>query len=480
MKLKKILLAAVAALTVLISVVAYAGCSVTSNGPTDVTEGELKRDENGDIIFKDIELKLSTVAAGTDRGGLQTIISRFNNEYDGKIRIITSYDGSDKFEEKIGQRIKYNNNAPDIIMSHNKSHKSFMDVGYIRALDPVMEATGITISKTDYADGLANYSSLGTDKMYNVPIDAQSYVVYYNKQELAKIGKAVPTNRAELLEVCAEYKTKTGKLPISWESDHNFWYNYLFNTALIQNGAELYNTSSYKAEWTSEKNLPAFKAAIKSVRDLYASGYAQNGLSESDSKSKFINNECLFYVACPWDINDLTKAYAQGAGNTEGKSIAEVKSDIIGASSISRWFALDDGKAYASKIYGESHAFAMTSVVTNIEKQAAVLEFIKYFTQNGEAGAIWGAAGHISASKIISASDAYKNNSDVSNFIAKFYPTSIDDFECIGITPYYDSLTTNLKSLANAVFKADSDSDDNARISEYMKKFNDVVDFAEM
>ena len=140
---------------------------------------------------------------------------------------------------------------------------------------------------------------------------------------------------------------------------------------------------------------------------------------------------------------------------------------------------MDATKPCAKKVYGEAHAFAMTKVVTDIEKQAAVLEFIKYFTQNGAAGATWGAAGHVSASKIITASDEYKNNSDVQNFITKFYPASIDDFECIGITPYYADLTTNLKTMANAIFKSGS-TDVEAKIREYMKKFNDAVDFAEM
>lgn len=478
MKIKK-LFVGLAVLTAITGAMAFTAC--TPNNPNDnpPVTGELKRDENGNIIFKDVELKLATVVSGSDRGGLQTVISKFNNEYDGRITIIPSYESSHKFEENVGQRIKYNNNAPDIIMSHNKSHKSFADVGYIQALDPAMETSGITISKTDYSQGLVQYSTLGTDKMYNVPIDAQSYVVYYNKQELAKIDKQLPTNRTELLDVCAAYKTVTGNLPISWAGDHDFWYNYLFNTALIQNGAELYNTSTYRAEWTSEKNLPAFNAAVESVRELYTKEYASSNISESDSKSLFINNRCLFYVACPWDLNDLVKAYAQGDGNIDNKTNAQVKSDVIGATSTSGWFAMDATKPCAKKVYGEAHAFAMTKVVTDIEKQAAVLEFIKYFTQNGAAGATWGAAGHVSASKIITASDEYKNNSDVQNFITKFYPASIDDFECIGITPYYAELTTNLKTMANAIFKSGS-TDVEAKIRESMKKFNDAVDFAEM
>ena len=64
------------------------------------------------------------------------------------------------------------------------------------------------------------------DKMFGVPIDAQSEVVLYNKKILAKYSAALPTNRSELLELCGEVKTGENIMPIAVSSEENFYTGY--------------------------------------------------------------------------------------------------------------------------------------------------------------------------------------------------------------------------------------------------------------
>lgn len=475
MKFKKFVSVFAALMAAIVCTFSLAACGGNDNlGTTE----ELKKDENGNVVFDDVELRFSTVVSGTDKTALQQIVNDFNDEYDGKIYIAMTPISSHTFENTVMSQIKFDNNAPDLIMSHNKSHKQFLDNNYIRPLNDIMELSGIKVNLSDYAEGIAKYSSLGQDgKMYNVPIDIQSLMVYYNKDTLAKYGE-VPTNREELIAICTEYAEDTGELPISWATDYDFFYNYLCMTAFMQNGAKMYNTSNYKAEWTTEPNLQAFKDGIASVRGLikHVPQLAQGDLSETASTNLFIQDKCLFYVTVPWGLDDLAAAYAK---NHSGMTAAKVKSEVLGATSLSRWFALDQTKDYAEKVYGESHAFAMTKTCRDVNKQAAIMEFIKWFTQNGKQGAKWAAAGHISVSKIISESDEYKNNSDVKNFISKGYP-GIDKFECVGITPFYDELGKRFTSLITNTINKNTADDDFNQIKTAQDNYNSAVEFAEM
>ena len=64
-----------------------------------------------------------------------------------------------------------------------------------------------------------------------VPIDAQSLVVYYNKDLLADLGETLPANREELFEVCGKAKAQ-GLTPIAWSTSNGYFNSYLFRRRL--------------------------------------------------------------------------------------------------------------------------------------------------------------------------------------------------------------------------------------------------------
>ena len=122
--------------------------------------------------------------------------------------------------------------------------------------------------------------------------------------------------------------------------------------------------------------------------------------------------------------------------------------------------------------------FALSSTVEDINVKAACLEFIKWFTQTASVGADWAEAGHISASKIISADEEYTENLFVTNYIDKFYP-SIDDFTCIGLTPYYADMTTSLTTLFSTAINGTPANVANI-IKTQQDNLNGIIDFVNM
>lgn len=443
------------------------------------TTGELEFDANNEVVFDNVEIKLSSVVNGVDKGSLETIIAQFNAQYRDRINITMTNIAEASFENSVSTAITNNNNAPDLIMSHQKSHKSLADNKLIQPLDEAMELSGIQIDMSDYASGLAQYASLGykDNPLFSVPADAQSMVVFYNKDLMQKYNgdNDLPSTRAEIMALCDAAKNDGVTTPISWATDFSFFSSYVFETAIVQNGGAFYNSDTYYAEWSSEPNLTAYKNAIASIREYTTKGYAAVGTSEANALSAFLSNKALFFFYVPWYANDVISAYAKQNNVT----VSEAQNDKIGAMSLSNWFALDPSKDYSVKVSGDSHFFAMSKTVSDINKKAAILEFVKWFTQTGSVGVSWAKAGHITASNIIANSTEYKTDAFVTSYTKNFYP-DISDFECLGNTPYYATLRTSLGSIITFALQKTDASSDETFIKTNEKKLNDEIDFVNM
>lgn len=423
-------------IAVLLSFSMLFGIAACGGGSTNEpqTTGELQFDENGNVIFKQIDIDLTTVVTGDDKSYLQQIISEFNTEYNGRINVAATYTGQETFSAGFPRQVANNSNVPDLIMDHQKDYRYFKDSDLLQPFTPVIEQSKIDIDLEDYSAGLAQYATLGTDEVYGIPIDVRSMCVYYNKKALAEIGKTVPSTRAELLDVCAAAKAK-GWLPVAVDTTGNFYVDYFFGTAIMQNGGSFYESDNgFKTDcYTDTENRKSYLNAINSLREMYDKGYIVENTASSTCLSRFLDGTALFYVDVPWNLNSVITAYADKKDITKD----ECTKDYVGGTSLAKWFGLDAASEDSNKIFGDSHFFAMCISVSDITKKAAICEFVKWFTQTYNAGSIWADAGHITASNVIRENPDYQAKSSVSNFLTKFFPDP-KYMECPGDSPYYE------------------------------------------
>lgn len=451
-----------------------AACSKTPDNSIPETTGELTFDDQGKVVFDDVSIKLTTVVAGSDKAAFDGLVRRFNSAYDGRIYIESDSAAQGVYETQVANRISKNNNPPDLLMSHGKYHKNFADKGLIRPFNNVMEKSKIEIDFKDYSEGLMKYKNLGaTDgSVYSIAADAQSTVVVYNKQQMAEIGfNKAPSNRAELLAACAAYKQRYNKTPIAWadaEAATGNFQEYTFATAILQNGGNIANEEGRCDFYSNTENRTAVQNAIKSYRELYDNGYAPRNYANSNCIKDFNSGKALFYFLAPWELNGLVKSYAQENKITEQKAIEE----YVGGASLSGWFAMDAdaNQPYANYVYGDSHCFAMSRTVTDITKQAAILEFIKWFTQTGTVAAKWAEAGHITSCKATTETGEYQSNAYATNFFANFYP-DINNFQNLPVVKdaktYVDNIVRLFSSTVLVASGYNDDADLNAmRIAE--------------
>lgn len=464
------ILGAVLALTIPFTMTA---CGKNNNGGDEwwKTTGELQKN-GGEIVYNDVGIRLSSIVTGADLTTLNQLIAQFNAEYSGKIRVSLNTVGSGSFEDYIASSITQGSKtAPDIVMAHQNSLKSFVDYKLVQPIDEAMEKTGVEFDLNAFSTGINQYSNAGTDYNFGVPVDAASMVIYYNKDLLKQYTDTVPSTREELFAVCEAYKQDTGAYPVTWETGCEFFYEFIMPTAVLQNGGTLYKDDMHVDWYDNAEQREIYKKAVQSVRSFITSGYAVVGTSEKNGLKDFRENKTLFYMSMPWYLDDVCKGYA--ATNNITEEVA--KTEKVGATSIAKWFAMDASKDYASKIYGDSHTFSITKKVEDITQKAACLEFIRWFTSKSDVGTEWAGAGHISISNAINSQDDYKNDYAVANFINKWYP-DINDLNTMGNTPYYSELAKSLRSiLSEGLLKSDNTGDEEL-IRSKQNEFNSNID----
>ncbi len=485
--MKKFKWIALLCVTILCLTFVFAGCIDPNAGNDDgddkvITEkwwedtGELSFNSEGKVKYSNITIKLATVVSGEDKDTFKSIIDDFNREYKGRIAIDSEDIGQANFESTVAQRISTKNKAPDLIMSHQKGHKYFVENKIIQPFNKdLMEQSKISIDMNDYSAGLSRYSSLGyKDELFSIPCDAQSMVVFYNKTLLKEIGKELPTNHQELLDVCKAFVELKGTSPIAWPAanQNNHWYNYVFTTAIMQNGGKLYDENTKKADWTSEPNKTAMTKSIQSIRDLVDSDgvvkYApfNDKTSDYSSQFEFADNKALFYVYFPWRIESLESLY-------KTRNNVQDVTDIIGTTSIANWFAMDSSSADAGKIFVDSHFFAMSKLVTDVSKKAAIMEFIKWFTQRTDVCKKWASTGHITACKLVGDTEEYKNDAYCQRYLNNFYP-DIDNLVSMGLTSHYNTVLSHIKTLGHETL-SNTAADIESKLASIQKSFNDEI-----
>ena len=459
--LKTILVGVLTAVSVLLAACGGNGdggggkTQTTIDTPWWTTKGELSKNDDGSINFQNVELRLLTIVTGGDLTPLTDIVNTFNKANKGKINIEVEAVNETKYAEQVANRIQFNQFTPDILMTHTKLQKGLASKEYIQPLDEIIEATGYQIDWNDYSETFAKDSNLGyANANFIVPIDMQSEVVLYNKQMLEELNMAVPQTRDEFLAVCEAFKeANTGKSNMNavlMPTEKGHFHNYVYPTAYVQNGGVLYNEETYKAEWTAEQNLEAFRNANESILSLQRAGYMKLGEEEESAMLRFYENKGLFLFIPPWRITSsgqVLENYAKKNGISITASDYMTKiCERIGGMSLARIFAMDSNAASAEYVYVDSHSFSVSNTVKDITKKAACLEFIMWFTENAQVTAKWAEVGHNSCNTKVLNNPEYTESIYISSIAQNFY--DVNNIQTVGSNSYGEDLMSSLKGLS--------------------------------
>jgi len=498
---KKIML--VSALAVLMTV----GCSnnqtsqVSSSSNTSsvssIDNGDIQYDENGNVIYQGVELNMWSVTTGDDATTQDSIIAKFNEMYDGMIKVNVTHQSRYELETLLTSTIQFDKkNAPDILFNHSARVSEYNTKEWLLPIEDYYEKGKVILDKDDYASSLLEATTIN-GKMYATPMDVHSAMVTIRVDILEKNNLKIPTNYTELVDVCekATELAAAGNLYIrgtnsdgytatEWrkattaEAYHPFpiaygdmWvHEFAGYTAAVQNGGILVKDGM--PGWNSKETA----AGLQVLRDwIFPSDTSSNkhaismdyGSDYDVGIGPFSNGNAIFKLDGPWTYqSDLTKF--------ERELSADGGSNNITTRSLASLFAKDSTKEYASKIKGEGHALMLMSTVSSYTKRCAAAVFADYLAYNS--GIEWAKRGHIPAVNSVVLSNDYKNDPAYEKYI-KYWLTP-DDYVVYGPTDYYSYCDTYFK---NALQKSMANSFLNKDISKILNdEYTDCIDYIEL
>lgn len=316
-----------------------------------------------------VEIEYWSLFGGADGETMTKMVSTFNEEYAGKIKVNLVTQDWDNYYTKIKTAI-LGGQAPDLCNSHDEYVNGLIKENIIIPMDEACEETGVEIQFDNYIDKVNQLKS--DDKYYAVPMDCLQLMLHYNKSMIAEAGLADENGLLKLDDGLDEFlktvKTLDDKLDVPGfaVATSGSIPMYLFNSLYYQYGGEGKFVSEDGKEWIADKDV-----ALKAM-DAYQQIH-QSGLQNVENISDLLTQKKVAMVLeDAWQMNYLYKNLGDEYGVMSLPKIGDV---------------------YKTAIY--SHTFVLpNNDQRSQEKTKATLEFVKWFCENSDQ---WAEAGSVPA-----------------------------------------------------------------------------------
>lgn len=281
-------------------VVSMTGCGGNAEKPSsDTTEKQDTTEESGQEEEKgaDGEVELSVLVVFDPETGSPWKLDSFQEAAD-KLGYKVNVERTDDETYKTKVRVMLQaNELPDLFYTWGGSYSTpFIDAGALYPLEDTIEASGYELEEV--------YKQTSEDgHIFTVPTGAlETYSMYYNKDVFEQLGKEVPTNWEELLDV-VEACNEQGIGAIGLGNKDRWEGDLFYNMLVLREDAEAFsNAVNGKESFTGE----AFKAAAEKVQTLvdmnaFQSGYMQATQSECSELLKA--GKIAMYPTGSWQVS---------------------------------------------------------------------------------------------------------------------------------------------------------------------------------
>lgn len=452
-----------------IAVVAFAACNKKPAGPQPLEgDGDIVWDENGNVVYNDIKLKMWSVTTGDDANTQDQIVAEFNRMYSGLINVTVEHYSRYDLESLLSNTMQFDKkNAPDMLFNHGSRVTEYNERGWLQEVDFFFGKSGASFDKEDYVSSLLESVEIN-GKAYGVPVDCHSAVICIRQDILEKNGLPIPTNYEELCFVAdrAAELAANNNLWIRGENSEGYgatewrkastaepytafpisygdmWvHEFVDYTASVQNGGAIVDGQGMPA-WNTQETANGlqvlrdwiFPSASSTNKHALSKDY---GSSYDVGDAPFNSGKSIFKLQGPWAWQKEMQTFNQLLSKDGG-------AENITTRSLSGMFAKDLGKEYASLIKGEGHAVTLMSTVTSYTRAAAATVFMEFMANNS--GITWAKRGHLPAVRSVAQSEEYLSDPAYEQYI-KYWGTP-DDYVVVPPTKYYSYVDTYFKAAA--------------------------------
>ncbi len=327
---------------------------------------------------------------GGDGVRMKKLISDFNAEHEGKIKIdATTFDWGVPFYSKV-QASAAVGAAPDVMTYHASRIPLAVSQGI---LDPITadDFAKMKLGQGDYAT--ATWDAVTIDgKQYAVPLDTHPIVLYYNKDLLKKAGMLGDDgkpkgmdSKANFTATLAALKKAGVEFPLgSVTADGNFMYRTIYSLVCQQSG-ELMTDGKFLAGDNDKK----LENALAVLQDWTKAGLQSTYTDYPATVALFTSGKAAMMINGVWEVPTMT--------------------DLAKQDKLFDWGAVELPVIFDHPCtYADSHTFAIPKnqgKTMAADKHDAVLEVISWIDHHS---LFWATARHIPAYKPVTESAEYK------------------------------------------------------------------------
>jgi multiple sugar transport system substrate-binding protein len=327
---------------------------------------------------------------GGDGVRMKKLIEDFNAANAGKIEIqATTLDWGVPFYTKV-QTSAAVGEGPDVMTYHASRIPLAVSQNTLTEITAEdMAAMGLS------ADSFAKetWDAVNVDgKQYAVPFDTHPIVLYYNKDKLAEAGLIGADGLPTGLDGLDNFTAALQKLKdagnehsiVQVTADGGFAFRTIYSFLCQQNGS-----IGGDGAWLPDDNAEKLTNAVKVISDWVAAGYNPSYTDYPSTVALFTSGASPFMINGVWEVPTMTDLHAKGE--------------------LFEWGAIELPVLFDRPCtYADSHAFAIPNnqgKEVSPEKHAAVLEVIKYMSDNS---LFWATAGHVPANQAVTETAEYK------------------------------------------------------------------------
>ena len=384
--MKKRLLAAMLAGTMVLSVTACGGQSgssgntetstnTESNAASDTGSGEAESAPAAEPTGP-VELVVTTTFAGEDTNAqnYKDAVAAWEAET-GNTIVDTSATADETFKTRVITDFE-TGSEPDVLFFFNGADSnSFIEADKVVPIDEIRAA--YPEYATNMNDDLIT-DSLVDGKKYAVPVNGYWEAMFFNAEILEEAGVSTPNGNYtmdQFKEDCEKIKA-AGYTPIAaalGNIPHYWWEFAIFNNQSPETHLEIPTS-------VDDENGQAWVAGMNDIKELYELGYfPDNTLSATDDETfaMFTEGKAAFLIDGSWKVGGIVSAC-----QSDPEDPSTLDADKLAKFDVT--YVPGKGDRKASDLVGgiSSGYFITRKAWEDPEKQAAAVNFVEYMTSD--------------------------------------------------------------------------------------------------
>ena len=328
------------------------------------------------------KIQFATWGSKTEMSIITPIVENYNKTHSTKVEIIHI---PQNYFHKI-HLLFASNLAPDVIFINNLYLKVYQKAGLLEDLTPI-------IKQSDYFENALLTMSVD-GRIYAVPRDVSSFVIFYNKDVFQKTGVKIPKNW-DMKEFYSTAKSlqKSAELGFCSELESSSFENFI-------------STSSkpiiYEGEITmgEKKSVEAMQRLADKINKEKI-GANKEQLALSPCAQMFLNKKTGMFISGRWSVPKLD---AEADFNYGVAPFPDDRSGFYIPLNASGW-----------------------AVSKNSKNKEAAIDFVKYISSDENIGEITASGLITPAKKEVAGSDIFKNGKVFIDIIDKSTPNIVPD-----------------------------------------------------